>query len=82
MPNSLNNTLSIDAAAHGLAAVMIATSAQAQSVGIPIPPNLAFPEEGAFEDKPNGCFLFICPAEPLVTKNAIFVAADKIGDQS
>jgi hypothetical protein len=62
--------LHIASVALVVAASAAGTTASAFGIGSPLPPNLDFPEEGAFEGRSGGCFLFVCPAKPQVTKDA------------
>ncbi|PTX54639.1 hypothetical protein C8N43_3456 [Litoreibacter ponti] len=64
-----------------LATSAMATTASAQGLGIPIMPNLDFPQEGAFESKSGKCFLLICSAKPQVTQDAADIAT-KVGEKS
>ena len=71
--------LRIAATALVLAASAVATTASAQGIGIPIMPNLDFPQEGAFENKSGKCFLLICSAKPQVTQDAADITT-KVGE--
>lgn len=77
MTHFSRNKLRIATVALVVAASAAGTTASAFGIGSPVPPNLIFPEEDAFESRSGDCFLFVCPAKPQVTKDA---ATTKIGE--